>query len=230
MKILSNGIAVIEGDTHLSKWVEDSGTLRIAEAYMKPFRKYVPVGGVVFDVGACIGDHTATYADWVGPEGLVLAIEPNEEAAACLFHNMEHLPVACFQHALSDKEGNASIVRDKNAGASYLIETNSTKGIPLFTLDEIVETFCHNKVDFIKIDAEGFETKILLGACDTIHNQRPVMLIEVNAGALERAGTSKSELLELIEHFKYRHEITDSRLTYESPQFDVICVPVERTE
>lgn len=220
MKILPNGIAVIEGDTHLSKWVEESGRLDIAEQMLLPFRKYIPVGGRVLDIGANIGDHTATYSKWVGEEGAVYAFEPNPVAYECLCHNFSSsknvFPSSC---ALSSISGRSSLVMSDNVGASFL--SGNTGAVVLRMLDE----YRFLSIDFIKIDVEGFETKVLRGAKITIQNTRPVMLIEVNAAALERAGSSSSELLSLISSYGYSAEITDPKLTLSSPQFDVLCLP-----
>ena len=223
MKILPNNIAVIEGDTHISKWVEDHGRLNIAKEMLAPFRKYVKPGGKVIDVGANIGDHTITYAEWVGATGSVYAFEPNEEAFRCLVHNMANFStVFPMAQALAEKSGRAELVRQDNAGASYL--TGVGGSIRLRALDD----YMFQSVDFIKIDAEGYETKILRGSAITIKKCRPVMLIEVNLGALVRVGSSRDELIDILESMNYSVEITDNRLRLDDPQYDVICVPEER--
>lgn len=223
MKILPNGIAVIEGDTHLSKWVEDSGTLRIAEKELTPFRKYIPKCGVVIDCGAAIGDHTVTYADWVDLCGRVYAFEPNPEAYECLVNNTLSMPqVSTFCCGLSDVRGLTGIHISPNAGASFLQDGFWPK-TSLLALDAFTLT-----PDFIKIDVEGYEPKVLRGAADTIARSRPVMLIEVNAGALKRAGSSRDELLKMLSDLEYRAKITDNRIKWDDPQYDVICYPMEK--
>lgn len=220
MKILPNNIAVIEGDTHISKWVESRKTLKIARKMLAPFRKHVKRGGKVIDVGANIGDHTITYAEWVGKTGSVYAFEPNEEAFECLVHNMSRFPnVFSMNQALAEKSGRAQFVKQDNVGASYL--TGIGGSIPLRALDE----YMFQSVNFIKIDAEGYETRIIRGAASTIENSRPVMLIEVNLGALVRAGSSRDELFELLKSMKYRIEITEKQLSVDDLQYDIICTP-----
>lgn len=225
LKILPNGIAVIEGDTHLSKWVEDSGTLRIAETELTPFRKYIPKCGVVIDCGAAIGDHTVTYADWVDLCGRVYAFEPNPEAYECLMKNTEGMPqVSAFRYGLSDVQGLTGVSISPNAGASFLQDGVFPK-TSLVTLDDF-----HLTPDFIKIDVEGYEPKVLRGAADTIARSRPVMLIEVNSGALERAGSSQYELLSILSGMDYRTRITDNRIKWDDPQYDVLCLPMEKPQ
>lgn len=220
MYILDNGFAVLENDTHISKWVKDSGTLEIAVPMLTPFKQYIPEGGCVVDVGASIGDHTLTYAKWVGHKGMVWAFEPYIEAYKCLVHNVNsYLQVAAFNTGLSNSVCQSSIQVCDNAGASYI--TDSIGDIRLETLD------CYemDDVNFIKLDIEGFEFRAIQGAVETIKRCRPVMLVEVNRYALERAGTSSDKLGKLITSLGYHIEITDKRIKWNDPQFDILCLP-----
>lgn len=222
MKILPNGVCVIDGDTHISKWVEEHGKLSIAEDYLSPFRKYVPEGGTVIDAGANIGDHAITYSKWVGNEGRVFAFEPNPDAFECLVENVP-LNVIPLRYGLGSKRATASICKNENVGASFL--HGDSGGIIINTLD----SFNFSGVDFIKIDVEGYETQVILGALKTIEESRPAMLVEVNSGALLRAGSSSLQLSSLIGRLGYVMTITDRHLRWSSQQFDIICVPKERS-
>lgn len=220
-KMLPFGVMVIEGDTHVSKWVEESGTLKIAEKYLSAFRKYIPVGGVVVDGGACIGDHTVTYADWVGENGAVLAFESNPEAYKCLCINTDHLSqVSRMDIGLSDSYGSLKMAVLENAGASHLIYSEGD--IPTVAMDEYLGC---GRLDFLKLDIEGFETRALRGGKKTIERFKPVMLIEVNKGALVRAGSSREELLDLIRQYGYTPSITEPKIKWSDPQYDVLCLP-----
>lgn len=222
MKLLPNGIAVIKGDTHISAWVIEHNKLNIAEEMLAPYREYAPTGSTVVDVGASIGDHTVTYAQWVGKDGLVVAFEPHAEAYECLLHNTESLSqVFPINSALSDIEDTASLVSLTNAGASYL----DSNGYGISTL--LLDNFELSNVSFVKIDAEGFETRILRGSVKTISKYRPVMLLEVNRMALERAGSSVVELIDLLVSMKYGMCITDYLIPWSAPQYDILCLPTE---
>lgn len=223
MEILPCGAAVIEGDTHISKWVKQTGTLRIAERMLAPFHQYIPVGGVVVDAGAMIGDHTATYADWVGAEGSVYAFEPNPEAYECLAMNVRSLPqVKIFDFGLSNKLQSVKLNLSENSGASHLSDDEGS------VLVKMLDSFALKRLDFMKIDVEGFETRVLRGAVQTILSCRPTMLIEVNSGALLRAGTSSSELCSVLSSLGYSTQITDRRFIWSDLQFDILCLPQEK--
>jgi hypothetical protein len=68
------------------------------------------------------------------------------------------------------------------------------------------------KIDFIKIDVEGFETDVLLGAAQTIERCKPVILIEVFENSREKVN-------KLMEQYGYRKFIT-------LEEYNCIYVPV----
>ncbi|MHA1537427.1 MAG: hypothetical protein ACTSUD_07715, partial [Alphaproteobacteria bacterium] len=71
--ILSSGPArrVFEGLYLLYKQTLEAGSVRRLRPYVRP-------GSTVIDAGAHIGFFTLPLARWVGPEGRLLAVEPEE--------------------------------------------------------------------------------------------------------------------------------------------------------
>lgn len=224
MIVTEFGVAVIEGDTHISKWVCDSRSLRIAERMLAPFRRYVRRGTSIVDAGAMIGDHTLIYSEWThGPEAKVYAFEPNPDAFACLTYNMRAIRhVQCYQKALSNRNHCTSLNLDPNAGASHLTGPSETVGpVEAIKLDSLALP----EISFMKIDVEGYEPYLLEGAQETIMKYRPVILSEVNHVALERAGTSAADLLNWLRRLKYTFRIIQKGLTLDAPQCDILCMP-----
>jgi FkbM family methyltransferase len=212
MKILDNGIAVVEGDSHISRWVEQSGRLDHDEYALPIILEHVPEGGVVVDGGAFIGDHTTAYLKKVGRTGKVMAFEPNKEAFECLKHNCPD--AECYYFGLSDLRGAAGMVRNENVGATRVCGGNE---IILVRLDD----YFFNRLDFIKLDVEGMEIRALRGAMEVIKRFKPVLWVEVNVGALEMQGTSEWELKTLLEgDLGYRCKAYPE----EGAQYDLLCV------
>lgn len=216
MKITKEGYAIIERDTHIGKWVEESGRLDHDQNALPIILKEIKPGSVVFDIGAFIGDHTIAYAR----KSHVVAFEPNPEAYECLKHNMNNLGVVCHNIALSDtveKYGIESI--NDNIGMARVCEGNQTTT----TLDQYVKDYGVTP-DFIKIDAEGMEVKILRGAAELLRNHGPKLILEVNEGALKHFGTSREELFGLLDSFGYKYkDIYGHSLSKLHTQFDIIC-------
>lgn len=217
IRTTNRGIWVLSNDTHISRWVEQQNRLDFDVPLLNRLCAYIRPGDVVVDVGAFIGDHTLAYARATHgvSTGRVLAFEPNPTAYECLKRNMAALEhVQCFRAGLSDSGGNACLCESPNAGASYLIPGT---GIPLVTLD----SFQLTRLNFIKIDAEGYEMRILRGAQETIRRCRPVMFIEINDGALRRAGEDPNQVMIWIAAQGYRIE----GARHGEPQYDILCLP-----
>lgn len=211
---------MVEDDTHLSKWVEQFGELKVVGPILNSvIRHHVKPGMTVCDVGACIGDHAELYRELVGQTGTVHCFEPNPESFECLEYNMrKHENVILHNTALGSQDSTCSIIKSHNLGACRVSEGGS---INVTTLDKAVDW---ERLDFLKIDAEGCEPLILQGAISTIRKFKPVMLIEVNKWVLEPR-FSKDGLLKQITNFGYYFHVCDPRYSIKDPEFDVVCIP-----
>lgn len=198
-------IAVLEGDTHISKWVEEARRLDHDQNALPVIGKLIGPESVVWDVGALIGDHTAFYAS---KAKTVVAWEPCEVSYNCLLANMRLYPNAhCFQYAIGD--GSRALISEmENVGASYLFDDRT--GFITVTLDDFaydLRNIGADKPTLIKLDIEGWEVRALRGAERTIRDHHPIIVCEVNREALTRAGTSPEELHALLSSYGY--EMTD---------------------
>lgn len=217
----TEGVWIIDSDSHVSQWVIQNHRLDHDRATLPAIEKYIPKGGVVVDGGANIGSHAVFYLRCVGPEGTVIAFEPNHEAYHCLLNNCPG--AVCHQLALGSRYGIFRIVHDKNYGGAYLVSGKEQSGYPVITVP--LDEFGLKRLDFLKLDVEGFEVLALRGAESTIARCRPVMLIEVNEGALARQGFTQADLYQEIESLGYRHEFLFPSHHVNMPQTDVICFP-----
>lgn len=224
MIITTFNVAIVEDDTHLAKWVIEQGRLDVQDDYCRLFQKYIPEGGTVIDVGACIGDHTLSYARMVGPAGTVIAFEPNPTAFACLVHNMKHLhQVRCLEFALGSVPGRGHCDQtDKNLGSNKIFE-NPQGTVKIATLDTFLRAI--HRLDFIKIDAEGFEPEIVLGALATFRRLRPVLLIELNRPLLHERGRTPWDIINLIKSLGYTVQPSEPHHNFSMDHLDALCLP-----
>ena len=215
MKILSNGIAVIEGDTHISAWVEYHGKLDHDEYSLPIILEHIKEGDWVVDGGAFIGDHTIAYTKAVGKNGKVFAFEPNSLPCECLIHNCPD--ASCYWSGLSDKDDIVNLELNANMGASSVSENGSLK-VLMVTLDSLDL----DRLDFLKLDVEGYELKALQGAEETIATHRPKMWIEINRAALERQGASAKDIFAFLTDYDYD---IDPYPESGGEQYDILCLP-----
>ncbi len=222
-----NGIALIESDTHICRWVKETGKLDHDTNVLPKVLPFVPVNGVVIDAGSFVGDQTIAYANKVGVNGKVLAFEPFPEAFQCLEYNMKELPhVVCENKALGNKNGFVTAkALSENFGMAIVEE--SSEGIHIVTLDSYLESFPYEftQLDFLKIDIEGEEIHMLQGAKQTIGKFKPVMFIEVNKSTLKAKGYTKNDLLQTIHDLGYTYRNVYEEQGLDDEQFDVLCFP-----
>ncbi len=214
------GIHVLKNDTHLSRWIEEHGRLDIAAHEISFFSKYIPEGGVVVDAGACLGDHTATYAQLVGPSGEVIAFEPHPDTREALKLNFQHVQnVSVIGAALGSKMTTAKISLSENIGASYIAEEGSPTS--MVRLDDLPFT----RLDFIHLDCEGMEFDVIFGATETLAKHKPVIVLEINHDWLVRYGQSETTLTLLLHSLGYRCEELHASHGPHLVQRDIICFP-----
>lgn len=144
----------------------------------KILKSLINSGDTIVEVGANVGYFTVIMADQIGPTGKLVALEANPYIARLLMKSvtMNGLSdrVKVFQQAASDHAGRASFVfNNRNPGAGHLHVAsdnanteNEVTEVSTVRLDELgVE-----KVDLLRVDAEGSEGLILHGAETMISN------------------------------------------------------------
>jgi len=170
-------------------WFEDE--IRFLRCWAKP-------GANVLDVGANYGTFALSLATAVGPEGSVIAVEPTPATASCLRDSIAangfgHLELV--EAALSDREGTLHLRLEANSELNALADEPGEEGrtveVPSYTLDALMTSRGCPDLDFIKLDAEGAELRIVAGGEQTLRTSSPLILFEI-----EHAGTSNLGLPE----------------------------------
>lgn len=164
-------------DTHFVAMMEKNMSKGGQPVYQEPIRRaslqLCPKQGLALDIGANVG---LWSRDLCGHFDQVIAFEPVAEFRECLKLNAPHSNLEIMHMALGDINTTISmIITQENTGHSH-VDTNSygCGEISMITLDSLNL----GKVDYIKLDCEGFENKIIHGARETIMAYRPIMVIE----------------------------------------------------
>lgn len=136
-------------------------------------RARLHLGDVFLDVGAHLGKYTIMAAKLVGPSGRVIALEPHPLNYALLLENIRLNSVKDRVIALNvaawDRPACLPLYLAHTSGRHSLLGiTGPTIFVRCDTLDNIVQEHALERVDLIKIDAEGAEVHILRGADDSI--------------------------------------------------------------
>lgn len=222
MKLTPEGVAVLENDTHISRWVEQNRRLDHDRNALPLVLPLIKPGDTVVDAGAFIGDHTIAYLNAVGEHGHVLAFEPNPEAFECLQFNCPK--ATCYPLALGEMTGTRGLKISGNAGNSSLSSDESKVDYTVAMME--LDLLRMRRLDYFKIDVEGFEVFVLQGAKATINICRPIMLIEVNHRMMKAQGVKLDDLLEMLDLLNYSFKPLYNNLKLEDQELDILCKPV----
>jgi len=154
-------------------------------------KKNVKEGMTVLDIGASSGVHTLRLAKLVGKKGKVYAFEPSSWMIKRLLKNIElnnFLNVIVTKVALSNT----------NEKGKIMGTTHGRLGIKNPTSEDIEED-----IDFIKVDVDGYECKIVKGGLKTLKKFKPLMVIELSKKYQEKFGESVEELIGLLKSVGY---------------------------
>jgi FkbM family methyltransferase len=150
-------------------------------------------GMTVLDVGANMGYYTVRLAKKLGTAGRILAVEPNPAILPFLKENLKINGLVeiskIFPVALGDERGEGLLkFADGEMGGGSLVDqrdsSNETR-VPIEKIDDIVPSDWG--VDLIKIDAEGYEKKILDGSREVLRRSRNcAVMIELRLESWEK--------------------------------------------
>jgi FkbM family methyltransferase len=146
----------------------------------------LPPGGQCVDCGAFIGDHTQQFCE-MGFE--TIGIEPFFDAFVCLCYNSPKS--TNILGVVGDGRSVALINElgpDQNHGTRYVRLDEA--GQPTIRLDDLGL----KRLDFLKLDVEGFELYALDGAADVIRTFKPLMFVESYDLNLGRQGFTPQDL------------------------------------
>lgn len=173
--------------------------------------RFVKPGMTVIDIGAHRGFYTLLFSKIVGKRGRVLSFEPsvsnNHRLKLHLKINLCH-NVEIKDCALGKEPGETSlyVVPSETVLNSLRVpdthHASTLMPVQVQTLDDVLSGERVGKVDFIKLDVEGGELDVLLGAEHLLQTvPRPVILCEVLEKRTRPWGYS-SEVI--IEHLTQR--------------------------
>jgi FkbM family methyltransferase len=162
----------------------------------------------VVDVGANVGYYTLLAARRVGPGGRVVAVEPSPLAADRLDDTLRRNAIEqvhLFRCGLGRAAGEAILYDSlpRNHTPTMLGNPGAPgRTVPIRTLDELAETCGLSRIDLLKLDVEGYEPEVLVGANRLLAEKRiTAILCEFNEHWLNRAGTTGEAVYQgLLDH------------------------------
>lgn len=174
-------------------------TLRAGKIYEQDFviaylTDIIKSSKTILDIGAHAGSHTVLYK-YINPDCIIYSFEPQSMMFNLLQHNINKnffANIKTFNFGVANIETNSTmngyVIDGDNAGQNIQYGTGkrfNLGGLQIGSGGEEIKTITIDSLnldscDYIKIDVEGFEPLVLIGAEKTIKKFKPVILFESN--------------------------------------------------
>jgi len=190
----------------------------------------------VIDIGANNGQVSVEFAHLVGDSGKVYSFEPQRlifyQLCANVFYNgLDN--VYTNNVALGNNTGKITIEKpdyfsneNVNFGDVHVGVSENYELVELRTLD----SYNFENISIIKIDVQGFEKEVLLGAKKTIIRNRPLIYIEIEPDQLGYYGETEESIFNLLKEYNYFTKRFNEGIPFSSTSgkcLDFVCIPNE---
>ena len=190
------------------------------------FKSYINAGDYVLDIGANIGFHTLYFSELATASGRVFAFEPVLYNFNALKQNLElnlTKNVEIYNIALSNKNEQLKISADANStnpGSFNLFDQNGETNISCRIGDEVINVL--ERVDFIKIDVEGYEAFVIDGLINIIKKYQPKIVFEFDHNYHIKTGLPTVFIFDLLSKIGYRFYSITQRGLILIDDFDLV--------
>jgi len=164
-------------DTHFAHMIEKNIKKGGPAEYQQPVRhkslEFVKDFGIAVDIGANVGLWSRDLARRFAH---VIAIEPVVEFQECLRRNVPMENIEVWPIALGTEDTTIDmVITEGNTGHSHINkDTVGTGKVEMKRLDSLR----FDRIDYMKIDCEGYEMQILKGGENIIRTHKPVIVVE----------------------------------------------------
>ena len=181
-------------DTDFDRWILDG-------EYQKHQRdtilKFINRTGNAIDIGAHVG---FWLKDMCNHFDYVYAFEPIEEVRQCLSRNVTAMNYKTYSFGLGAKNDVINVNYNPTETGNTHASKDGNQTITIRKLDDMNLP----KIDYIKVDTEGFEIEVLKGGENMIKEYKPFVHVEVKERILQKQGISSNDVEDYLTSINYK--------------------------
>jgi FkbM family methyltransferase len=196
------------------------------EEVISNFISKIDEGDIVLDIGAHFGLFSMTAGQKTGNTGKVYSFEPHPNNYDVLTTNIDRNElhnIKSFQSAIGETPGSTTLVTNENfSGRSFIKEVGSERDrtftdkvieeitVDIDSIDHFINENSIEQIDIVKVDVEGAELEVLLGAASSFD--------KVGCFLIELHGNHKkeylSEMFSLMTTYGKVTDLNENQITY----------------
>ena len=212
---------VVRDETGLRFWVDPSspagGSLiqrgQFEPATVSVMRRYLDSGSTFVDIGANEGILSVVARRMVGPEGIVLAIEPQSRLleAICLNAGLNGMVLRVAHGALGGAQGQMAQLRlfpERRSGASSIVRrhrfSHQREQVSFVDPEWLFDSEGIETADLVKIDVEGFEPEVIVSLRPLLSERRiRALYVDIHEAILKSRGIDPRSVASELERSGY---------------------------
>jgi len=171
-------------------------------------KKILAPGMKIVEIGANIGYYALIEAKLIGEQGHIYAFEPSPYSLSFLKRNIKlnnYHNIEVFQKAIgAENTKSRFFIADKSNLSSFIKREGTVDNIEveIIKLDDFLK---NKKVDFIRMDIEGYEKEVLKGLENTLSKEDApkYLFIEIHSVLLHKKNSSAEKIIRYLEEFGY---------------------------
>tara|TARA_A100001011_G_scaffold368296_1_gene422442 strand:+ start:124 stop:759 length:636 start_codon:yes stop_codon:yes gene_type:complete len=198
-----------DSDTHFENYIKDGGYQTIHRDTILNFIKSQKTNlKNCIDIGSHIGFWSKDFTELFNH---TYAFDPIPQVRECYVKNITNTNYTLYPYALGREESKKMFLYSpKETGNTHASEKGNLN-VEIRTLD----SFDLNFIDYIKIDAEGYEIEALIGAKKLIEKCKPFIHIEAKKKVMVKQNISMNDIEDYFESINYKQVLSvKSELLY----------------
>ena len=166
--------------------------------------KFLKLQGISFENCIDVGAHVGFWLkDLCYNFKNVYAFEPISDVRECLEKNVTADNYTLFPFALGNETKNVKVSYMPEQTGNTYISDSGNREIELKRLDDLRLP----KIDYIKIDAEGFEMEVVKGGLILVERDKPYIHVEVKGKVLEKQGLIPNDIDKFFTELNYEKKL-----------------------
>lgn len=191
-----------DSDTHFENYIKDGGYQTIhRNTILNYIKEHKPNLKNCIDIGSHIGFWSKDFTENFNH---TYAFEPIPQVRDCYVRNMVNSNYTLYPYGLGREEKKIMVLYNpKETGNTHASDKGNLE-IEVRTLD----SFDLNYIDYIKIDAEGYEIESLIGAQKLIEKCKPFIHIEAKKKVMVKQNITMNDIEDYFKSINYKQVLT----------------------